>query len=219
MDKTDRQMLLEKELIEEKRRLKKDEIILKGMIVITTAILLILIVSTVFIYFELQNQSQASANSSFDEVSEITPEVTQKPERIMSDSPIQYQEPVITASSFKEQFISFGSGISSSTDWTDVKGLKTTVDLSGYGDIKEIRFEASVQDPAENQIVWVRLYNLTDKHPVWNSEVSKSAGAEGYLVSDPIIYDTGNKNYSIQMKTQLGSTVSLGEARVHIILE
>ena len=92
------------------------------------------------------------------------------------------------------------------------------MDLGSYGNIKEIRFEASVQDPAENQVVWVRLFNETDGHPVWNSEVVKNAGAEGYLVSSPVIYNVGNKVYKVQMKTQLGSVVNLGESRLHIIL-
>jgi len=178
-------------------------------------------VNVAFINFILLNKNEEPIQipSEIANLESISSEEPKEPEEITkSPSPtvIVFKE---TTSSVKDHFISFGSGTSSDQNWIDVGGLQTTVDLGSYGDIKEIKFEASIQVPGENQAVSVRLYNKTDNHPVWNSEVTKNTGASGYLVSSPIIYDKGAKTYSVQMKTQLGSTVTLGEARIHITLE
>ena len=129
------------------------------------------------------------------------------------------QSPIVeaqTSSSSKEFFIPFGSGQSTATDWTDVPGLVSYIDSSAYGKIKSVTFEPSVYIPTGNETVWVRLYNLTDSHPVWFSEVSISGGTAQQLLSGPITLDQGIKRYSVQMKTQLAFIATLSQARVHI---
>lgn len=118
----------------------------------------------------------------------------------------------------KEYFIAFGSGTNSSSDWQDVPGAEAVLDFGNYQNIKEVKFEASITVPTANQAVWVRLFNKTDQHPVWNSEVTMSGGASSYMVSSPIVYDKGSKTYQVQMKTQLKYTANLTQARLHIIL-
>ncbi|MEK7559525.1 MAG: hypothetical protein AAB521_04425 [Patescibacteria group bacterium] len=126
--------------------------------------------------------------------------------------------PVVQESNVKEYFVPFGSGSGQAVDWADVVGLTANVDLGGYQNIKEIRFEVSINVLTANQIVSVRLFNNTDKHPVWNSEVTMSGGAS-YLVSSPIIYDNGSKLYQVQLKTQLGYPANISQSRLHIILK
>ncbi len=218
-NKDSREDILQQEIEAEEVRLEKDEKIAKRTVLVAGLVLLVLLANLLFINYKLLNQNDVIEGFQVPpEVSSIDFTPTPQPKETVVPSPttIVFRE---TSSSIKDHFISFGSGTSSDQNWVDVGGLQATVDLGSYGDIKEIRFETSIQVPGENQAVSARLYNKTDKHPVWNSEVTKNTGASGYIVSSPIIYDSGAKTYSVQMKTQLGSTVTLGEARLHIILK
>lgn len=122
-----------------------------------------------------------------------------------------------SSSLVKEFFVPFGSGSNSSDDWQDVGGLKATLDPANYGSIKTVAFEASVRIPTGNETAYVRLYNVTDKHPVWFSDVSLDGGIGQLLVSKPITLDSGNKTYQVQMKTSLKFQALLDQARLHII--
>lgn len=123
---------------------------------------------------------------------------------------------VITTSASKEYFVAFGGGSNSTDDWTDVSGLTASINSTAYGSIKEVRFEASVYIPTGNETAYVRLFNKTDQHPVWFSEVSLSGGTPQLLISDPITLDSGQKTYQVQMKTTLKFQAVLSQARVHI---
>lgn len=117
----------------------------------------------------------------------------------------------------KEFFVSFGSGSNSTDEWTDVPGLAANIDSTKYGQIKNVVFEATIRIPTGNQTAYVRLYNVTDNHPVWFSEVSHEGGTTKLITSNPITLDSGNKLYQVQMKTQLKFPAYLDQARVHII--
>ncbi len=118
-----------------------------------------------------------------------------------------------------DYFIPLGSGTNQTNDWANITGAQVSVDFGQYQNIKEIRFETTVSTPTSSQIVWVRLFNTTDKHPVWFSEVQTQGEASAYLVSQPIAYDIGLKTYQVQMKTQLQGLTNLTQARIHVILQ
>lgn len=134
-------------------------------------------------------------------------------------TPVTTPVPIQTnqVSSVKEFFIPFGSGSSSADDWQDVFGLQASIDSTNYQQIKSVTFEASIRIPTGNEIAYVRLFNVTDKHPVWSSEVSLEGGTPKLLVSKPIALDTGNKVYQVQMKTSLKFQAILDQARLRII--
>ncbi len=117
----------------------------------------------------------------------------------------------------REYYISFGSGSNATADWADIPGLQAYIDTTKYDGIKSARFEASIVIVNGNQKAYARLYNVTDKHPVWFSEVSLEGGQPTLLISDPISLDVGNKLYQVQMKTQLQSPTNLLQSRIHII--
>ncbi len=119
-------------------------------------------------------------------------------------------------SSAKEYYVPLGSGTNATDDWTDVAGASAYIDTSSYGKIKEARFEATVVTPAGSQRVWVRLFNATDKHPVWYSEVTTDTSGAQLLTSPTITLDKGNKLYQVQMKSQLKGLTNLNQSRVHI---
>lgn len=122
-----------------------------------------------------------------------------------------------TANVSREYYVPFGSGSGSSSDWQDVPGLQAYVDNASYPNIKSIVFEASLHIPTGNQTAGVRLYNVTDGHPVWNSEINFNGNTSSvFLNSQAVSLDTGNKLYKVQMKTQLQFQAILDQSRLHI---
>lgn len=118
----------------------------------------------------------------------------------------------------KEYYIPFGAGSGSSSDWQDVAGLQAYIDSTSYVNIKSVVFEASLHVPTGNQTASVRLYNATDGHPVWNSEINFNGNTSSvFLNSQGVSLDLGNKLYKVQMKTQLQFTAVLDQSRLHII--
>lgn len=133
----------------------------------------------------------------------------------VSDTPSQ---PTSIQSSIKEFYIPFGVGSSASGDWTDVAGLQASIDSAKYPLVKSVVFEATIRIPTGNQIAYARLFNATDKHPVWFSDVSVEGGTSQLVISKPITLDSGNKVYQVQMKTSLKYQAFLDQARLHITL-
>lgn len=123
----------------------------------------------------------------------------------------------VIATPMKEVYVPLGTGTNTTTDWTDVKGAAAYIDTRLYGKFKKVTFEASLSIPSGNQTVYVRLYNATDKHPVWYSEMSMSGAGPELLTSSAVTLDSGNKLYQVQMKSQLGAPTNLLQGRVHII--
>ena len=120
-------------------------------------------------------------------------------------------------SAVREFFVTLGSGSSTTLDWTDVPGAQTYIDSTAYSNIKSVTFEASLYTPTGNQTANARLYNVTDAHPVWNSEVTVDGGTPQLKISNTISLDRGSKLYQVQMKTQLQSRTNLENARIHLI--
>lgn len=120
-----------------------------------------------------------------------------------------------TGATTKEYFVPLGAGSNDTDQWVDVAGLQASIDTTQYRRIKKAVFEATIQVPTGNQLVYVRLFNTTDKHPVWFSELSMS-GNGPILLTAPITLDTGNKLYQVQMKTQLKFTANLTQSRIRI---
>lgn len=119
-------------------------------------------------------------------------------------------------SSVKEYYVPLGSGTNATNDWADVSGASASIDTASYGKMKKVTLEATIAQPVSSQKVWVRLYNSTDKHPVWYSEISTDNAGPILLISPAITLDAGNKLYQVQMKTQLKGLTSLTQSRIHI---
>lgn len=143
------------------------------------------------------------------------PTPTPTTEAVINQSPSTTVINQITGA--KELFIPVGQGNTTGTDWTDIPGAQVSIDSTKYTNIKQVVFESSLESP-NNQIVSVRLYNKSDNHPVWYSEMSTNTTIQS-LTSQPIQLDNGNKTYQVQVKTQLGYTTILDQARVHITLQ
>lgn len=118
----------------------------------------------------------------------------------------------------RESFVTVGNGsFNSEYDWGDVPGAQVTINGGSYGAITSAVFEATVNEPNGAQDVSLRLYNVTDGHPVWNSEMFfPSGGATRFLVSPQITIEPKAAVYQVQMKTQFRTNASLDLARIHL---
>ena len=124
-----------------------------------------------------------------------------------------------TTSGVKEYYIPFGTGFTQNNKWEDVSGTDTMIDPANYGTIVSVIFEAGMRIPVANGTMYARLYNKTDDHPVWLTEVSTSAGVSTMVKSQPITLDAGNKLYRVQISTSLQYPSYLDFARLHITVK
>jgi hypothetical protein len=128
----------------------------------------------------------------------------------------------ITTSSKKvttEWYIPLGAGSTESDQWEDVNGAESYIDTANYGQITSAYFEASMHIPTKNGIMSARLYNVTDKHPVWFSDVSTDADKSTRITSAKIKLDTGNKLYRVQVMTSLKYPSLLDFARIKVVAQ
>ena len=122
----------------------------------------------------------------------------------------------VPSSLSKEYYVPLGSGEVTSLDWVEITGAEAYIDKSKYGRIKEVSFEANLRMPSATGSVYAMLFNMTDKHPVWNSEVS-SISQTGERVSAKINLDEGNKLYRLKMKLSIPHKGVCDLARVKIV--
>jgi len=118
----------------------------------------------------------------------------------------------------KEFFIPLGSGSTTKSDWEDVAGTDVYVDTANFPNIKQTYFEVSMHIPTKNGTMYARLYNVTDKHPVWNSDVSTIEDTSTFTTAK-IMLDPGNKLYRVQMRTTLQYPSLLDNARIKILIQ
>ncbi len=116
-----------------------------------------------------------------------------------------------------ENYVPLGTGSTTNNEWEDISGAEGYINTQSYPNISTVYFETSLRIPTKNGRVYARLYNVTDKHPVWNSEVSTDQDKSTFVGSSPITLDAGNKVYRVQMKTTLQYESILDFARVKII--
>ena len=206
-------------------RLLRDEKEIKIAFIIIGFLIFVLLANIIYLNYLLFNKSSQNSSvnisSSVATIPSAPVTITAIPTQTSPTVAPTFAPQVITQtnSQVKDFYIPLGNGTNQTTDFVDVSGVVASVDFGSYQNIKEIRFEASVTVPTANESVTVRLFNVTDKHPVWYSEMSMNGGAFEYLVSQPVSYDTGVKTYQVQMKTQLGYLANLAQSRIHITLK
>ena len=205
-------------------KLQNDEKKIKTIFIIEGIATILILANMTYLNFTLWKNIQTTESQTINTTTTVpspteSPSLSLSPTSKPTQSPSQ-QTPVVINQQpqIKEYFVPFGTGTNQTNDWANVPGAQATIDFGAYNGIKQITFEASVVIPTANQQVWVRLYNVSDNHPVWNSEVMMDGGSSAYLISQPIIYDTGSKMYQVQMKTQLAYQANLTQSRIHIIL-
>ncbi|MFZ5844980.1 MAG: hypothetical protein ACOY0S_00745 [Patescibacteria group bacterium] len=135
-----------------------------------------------------------------------TPTVTPSPLPLSSAS----------APSIKEYYIPLGIGTTKSRDWEALPAAEATIDTASYPKIKQASFEVFMHIPTGNGRVYVKLFNATDSHDVWFSEV----WSEGHQITKKevkITLDSGAKLYRVMAKSTMGYEVVVDQARIKIL--
>ncbi|QQG40635.1 MAG: hypothetical protein HYV37_03660 [Candidatus Levyibacteriota bacterium] len=146
--------------------------------------------------------------------------VASSPTLTLTSTPIPTATSIPTPiSTLHEYFIPLGQGSGSYTDWTVVPGIGAKVNMKSYGNIEKVYFEATVRVPAGSQTVYVRLYNANSLQSIVDSDLTLASNTSTLLTSKAIsLTDTKDENlYQVQLKTQLGSTTYIDQARLHIL--
>jgi hypothetical protein len=119
----------------------------------------------------------------------------------------------------REIYVPLGGATTLKTTSYKTTGAMAYVDLSKYGQVKTVYFEAVLSIPTANGTVYARLINVTDSNtPVAGSEVSTFASTPSLLVSSPINLAYGNKLYAVQLRTTMDFESVLEIARLRIQL-
>lgn len=128
-------------------------------------------------------------------------------------------EPTTSVLTVKEFYIPLGTGLTTSKTWVELPGVESVIDMANYPNVKSIIFEASMRIPTANGRVYAKLYNVTDKHDVWESEVY-AEGPTGYRAeSGNITLSSGRKLYRVVVKSTMGYEAILDSVRIKILLE
>ncbi|MDP1721736.1 MAG: hypothetical protein Q8L37_00850 [Candidatus Gottesmanbacteria bacterium] len=128
----------------------------------------------------------------------------------------EQRSPPQTSGSVKEYYISFGSGMTQSNVWQDIPGVEAIIDTANYPAIKSVTFEVYLKIPTANGQVYAKLYNVTDKHDVWFSEVS----SEGPVLTKKeaaITLESGARTYRVMGLSTLKYDTNIQNARIRIV--
>lgn len=106
-------------------------------------------------------------------------------------------------------------GVSSAT-WTEVVPSDFYFNLADYPGVKEVRFEAYLFS-SNNDLVYARLYDVTNKRGVDFSDLSTSNSQYTLVASSPITLWRGNNKYVLQLRSVNGTQVLIKEAKLKII--
>lgn len=208
-----------------------------GKIII--AIIVLSLADLLFLnYWVLTNQKQKAGNFKPDEARVVTEASPSPSPEVSSISPtprasppvetktvetktvVEKETQTIVQTAQKEIFIPIGTGSTKKNSYEDLAGLEVTIDTNKYSSIESVVFEASIWVQDGNGKVYTQLYNKTDGHPVWNSEISTSSATGVLTTSGKITLSSGNKTYKIQAKTNLVEFAGhVDNARVKITLK
>lgn len=144
-----------------------------------------------------------------------------KTEKTAETPAVQTVTVIITpsATQLREYYVALGTGTGEGEDWKDVENSEMKVDLSQFNQVKNVYFEVAASLRNDNVVGNVRLYNYTDKRPVWNSEVTINKLKCQTATSVPISVPLASKTYRLQVKATLNATVYIDQARLRIVTE
>lgn len=123
-----------------------------------------------------------------------------------------------TVPSTREFYIPLGSGKTTSREYEGLPGVEVAINTTNYPQMKSVLFEATMHLFPGNGAMLVKLYNVTDGHDVWFSEMSLEGGTK-VKKEAPVTLDPGNKLYRVMVKSTLGYEAIIDNARIRIITE
>lgn len=113
-------------------------------------------------------------------------------------------------------YIPLGSGMSLKDQYEDLLSVQAYIDTASYPSIQKAYFEVFLRNPTGNGYAQAKLFNVTDKHDVWFSEVTFEGGGTA-LKTAQIILEPGNKLYRVMLRSSLKYDVYVENVRIKIV--
>ena len=221
-----------------------DQLLQKIAAKIGTAILIVALLDLVFVNWWLIKKEKSMTNNQANATQDIKRELDLKPSPISSVEPsplstpsseskigsgetktetktiVEKQTQTIIQTAQKEIFIPIGSGSGSSATFTDISGLKVTIDTNKYSAIESVVFEATLWPEGGNGRAYARIINTNDNNPFIESEISNSSASGELKTSVKIPIPSGQKTYGVQAKTDITNfPAHVENARIKITLK
>lgn len=148
----------------------------------------------------------------------VNAETEHMPAPTITPSSVVSNTPVASKAHPREYYIPLGSGSTQSDTYSELPGVSAYIDTSLYPPIREVTFEAFVHIPAGIGWMHARLYNATDGHEVWGSEVTTESDTQQFRTS-VVMLAPGRKLYTVQARSTIKAEARLTNARIKIITE
>lgn len=117
----------------------------------------------------------------------------------------------------RETVLYMGTGSSTSRDWTAIDAAGITFDISSYGKVKEVRFEAALSIISGE--VSARLMNKTTGAVYYNSAVMHNKSSSEWRTSSAIQLPSGNNQYVVELRSSNNERANLDGSRLKILVE
>lgn len=134
---------------------------------------------------------------------------------VTTPSPIASQKTTTT----RETYIPLGNGSTQKSDWDDLIATETIINPSAYGTFGQAYLTYSLRNPTQNGQVEARLYNATDKYPIYGSNVIMNGPVSQTINTGSFPLPDGNKLYRVQLRSTLSYPVYLDNAKIRIVTE
>lgn len=124
---------------------------------------------------------------------------------------------VSSSDSAKEYIIYLGSGSTTSRDWVEIEGTKTTINSANYPIISNMEFQASLKIVGGE--ARARLKNKTTGAIFHGSEVMHNSSATTWVWSTGLPLHGGNNEYVVELRSTSGELAQLEGARVRLTVK
>ncbi|MFH1959177.1 MAG: hypothetical protein ABIJ22_02520 [Patescibacteria group bacterium] len=122
-----------------------------------------------------------------------------------------------SSNSAKEYVIYLGSGNTTSREWIEVGGTKTTIDTANYPAIKNVQFQASLNIVGGE--ARARFKNKTTGAIFYDSEVMHNSSTTTWVSRTDLILHNGSNEYVIELRSTSGELAQLEGARLRITVK
>lgn len=155
------------------------------------------------------------------QVSVVSPSPTASPTAVKpSPQTIIERTQTVVQNAQKEIFVPIGSGYGSSGNFADIPGLQVAIDTTKYSAIESAVFQGSIWVEGGNGKAYAQLYNVDDKNPIFESQISNNTGVAASQTSSNIHMPYSTKTYRIQVKTDITQYAAhIDNARIKITLK
>lgn len=150
----------------------------------------------------------AELKEQLDEISEAVSTLSAEPQ-VVTKTVTQ-----TVSSSAKEYVVYLGSGSTTSREWVEIEGTKTTINTSNYPTIKNVEFQALISN--DNGETKARLKNKTTGGIFHNSEVAHGSSTASWISKTGLYLHGGSNEYVVELKSTSGEMAQLDGARLRI---